>query len=79
MITAHDIENVIQKRGKAQEHLMFILRDLENLSGSNQLTTDVLKHVAEQTGLKFKTETRSVPVLIVERAKEPAHRPSVGR
>lgn len=51
MITANDIENVIQKRGKAQEHLMFILRDLENLSGSNQLTTDVLKHVAEKMNI----------------------------
>ena len=29
----------------------------------------VLKHVTEQTGLTFKEETRSVPVLVVERVK----------
>ena len=29
----------------------------------------VLKHVTEQTGLTFKEETRSVPVLFVEPSK----------
>ena len=30
---------------------------------------NVLKHITEQTGLTFTEETRSVPVLFVERAK----------
>lgn len=51
MITKEDIRNVIEKRGKTREHLMFTLRDLENLSGKNQLDPDVLRMVAEQTNL----------------------------
>lgn len=46
MITTTDIHNVIERRGKAKEHLMYILRDLEHLSGNNQLDTGVLKEVA---------------------------------
>ena len=51
MITTEDIKNVIEKRGNAREHLMFILRDLENLSGKNQLDIDTLTEVAELTNI----------------------------
>jgi NADH-quinone oxidoreductase subunit F len=51
MITTEDIKGVIEKRGSAKEHLMFILRDLENLSGKNQLGIDVLRKVAEMTNI----------------------------
>lgn len=47
MITATDIETVVKKRGRSQEHLMFILRDLEHLSGNNQLDAPSLKMVAQ--------------------------------
>jgi NADH-quinone oxidoreductase subunit F len=47
MMTTADIKNVIDKRGKNKEHLMYILRDLENLSGDNHLDTEVLKKVSE--------------------------------
>lgn len=51
MITTEDIKNVIEKRGNAREHLMFILRDLENLSGKNQLDVNTLAQVAELTNI----------------------------
>ena len=51
MITTEDIKNVIEKRGNAREHLMSILRDLENLSGKNQLDVDTLTEVAELTNI----------------------------
>ncbi|HQO79368.1 MAG TPA: NAD(P)H-dependent oxidoreductase subunit E, partial [Thermodesulfobacteriota bacterium] len=51
MIAANDIRQVVEKRNKAREHLMLILRDLENLSGNNQLEIDVLKQVAEMTNI----------------------------
>ena len=47
MITTTEIKNVIESRGNQREHLMYILRDLENLSGKNQLDVNVLKDVAD--------------------------------
>jgi NADH:ubiquinone oxidoreductase subunit F (NADH-binding)/NADH:ubiquinone oxidoreductase subunit E len=47
MITTTEIKEVINRRGNAKEHLMFILRDLENLSGNNQLDVKVLKEIAD--------------------------------
>jgi NADH:ubiquinone oxidoreductase subunit F (NADH-binding)/NADH:ubiquinone oxidoreductase subunit E len=55
MITAHDIQKTIDSRGREQEHLMLILRDLENLSGVNRLSTDVLTQVADRMNLPRST------------------------
>ncbi|OPY74278.1 MAG: NADP-reducing hydrogenase subunit HndC [Syntrophorhabdus sp. PtaU1.Bin058] len=51
MITTEDIKRVIERRGGAREHLMYILRDLEYLSGKNQLDLDTLAKVAELTDI----------------------------
>ncbi len=51
MITVQDIENVIAARGNAREHLMAILRDLENLSGRNVLDVSVLNTLAMKMDL----------------------------
>ncbi len=50
-ITRDTIRKVVLERGKAMEHLMLILRDLETLSGNNQLTTETLEEVAEEMNL----------------------------
>jgi NADH:ubiquinone oxidoreductase, NADH-binding (51 kD) subunit len=55
MLTTEDIKGVIEKRGSSKEHLMFILRDLENISGNNQLEIDVLEKVAEITKIPKST------------------------
>jgi NADH-quinone oxidoreductase subunit F len=51
MITTTEIKNVIEKRGNTREHLMYILRDLESLSGNNQLDVSVLREVATAMNL----------------------------
>lgn len=47
MITTETIKNIVEKRGNVREHLMLVLRDLENLSGKNQLDVDTLDNVAQ--------------------------------
>jgi NADH:ubiquinone oxidoreductase subunit F (NADH-binding)/NADH:ubiquinone oxidoreductase subunit E len=72
MLKTETIKKVIAKRGKDKEHLMLILRDLENLSGSNSLSVDVLKKTADEMNVPesriagfvgfytmFKTKTRA--------------------
>jgi NADH:ubiquinone oxidoreductase subunit F (NADH-binding)/NADH:ubiquinone oxidoreductase subunit E len=51
MISMQDIDRVIENRGHSQEHLMFILRDLETLSGNNQLDGTALEAVAERMNI----------------------------
>ncbi|WP_049749906.1 NADH-quinone oxidoreductase subunit NuoF [Syntrophus aciditrophicus] len=55
MITTENIQEVINNRGKAREHLMAILRDLENLSGNQQLSPETLNAVAEAMNLPQST------------------------
>lgn len=55
MITREVVRNVVSERGKGREHLMLILRDLENLSGNNQLSPETLKQVAEEMNLPQST------------------------
>jgi len=47
MITVADISSVVDKRGNSIENLMLIMRDLENLSGNNQVDLETLKALAE--------------------------------
>lgn len=49
------ISKTINKYGKSQEHLMLILRDLENQSGKNVLEPATLTEVAEQMNLPKST------------------------
>ncbi len=46
MITASDVETVVQKRGRSREHLMLVLRDLERISRNNCLDIPSLRMVA---------------------------------
>lgn len=55
MLTTRDIENVVQARGRNREHLMLVLRDLERLSGNNNLDSFVLNSVAEAMNLPKST------------------------
>jgi NADH-quinone oxidoreductase subunit F len=48
MMNAETISKTINKYGNSREHLMLILRDLENQSGKNVLELETLKTVAEQ-------------------------------
>jgi len=47
MITEASIKEVIEARGNRRENLMLVLRDLEILSGKNQLDMDTLNAVSE--------------------------------
>jgi NADH-quinone oxidoreductase subunit F len=55
MITTETIKEVIAKRGRAREHLMLVLRDLEHLSGQNRLSPELLKQVAAEMNLPQST------------------------
>jgi NADH-quinone oxidoreductase subunit F len=48
---AETITNTINKYGNDREHLMLILRDLENQSGQNVLEVETLNEVAEQMNM----------------------------
>ena len=47
MISVSDINGIIEKRGNSIENLMLIMRDLENLSGNNQVDAETLKTLTE--------------------------------
>jgi NADH-quinone oxidoreductase subunit F len=51
MMKAETITNTINKYGNDREHLMLILRDLENQSGKNVLEVETLNELAEQMNL----------------------------
>lgn len=51
MIASDTIRETVEKFGRKREHLMLILRELESLSGSNLLATDVLEGVADAMNL----------------------------
>ncbi len=51
MISAHEIDKVIEKRGKSREHLMLVLRDVEALSGNGQVDVPVLETVADRMNI----------------------------
>jgi len=46
MIKTSDITNIVDKWGKDRENLMLIMRDLESISGNNQVDVDSLKTLA---------------------------------
>ena len=47
MIAIEDIRKVVENRGSDKEHLMLIMRDLENMSGKNQVSVEDMRNVAE--------------------------------
>jgi len=46
MIQINDIQNVVEKWGNDQENLMLIMRELETLSGNNQVDKETLQALA---------------------------------
>lgn len=51
MTTLNIIQETVAKYNRNQEHLLLILRELENLSGKNYLDPETLKCVAEEMNL----------------------------